>query len=428
MRLTVPEQTMHKTSDDNDDVVLSVKCVSKRFCRNLKRSLFYGVQDMVGEAFGARREDTLLRKEEFWALKDVSFDLKRGEALGLVGANGAGKTTLLRIISGLIRPDRGGVVVDGRVAPLIALGAGFNPVLTGRENIYVNMSILGLSKEEIDDRFEDVVAFAEIGDAIDAPVQSYSSGMSARLGFACAIHTEPEILLIDEVLAVGDVRFRAKCYRRLSKLRKNGTSFVLVSHSANSILSLCETSIYLSKGQVVIAGDTSLVIRNYESDLFSNGIKKEIGRMDLPIRSCSESQGLDITSLSFKNLDGELLNHLISGDSATLCVECISHKEMENINFNLTVRAMHGESNTVLSLSTLHDKMPLAVVCGKNELQLHMPQVCLCPGSYILNVHVRQDSFYLLDSVESFEFYVDGLGGMSQCQFYQPRIWKSIGI
>jgi lipopolysaccharide transport system ATP-binding protein len=147
---------MHKSSDDNNDVVLSVKSVSKRFCRGLKRSLFYGVQDVMGEVFGARRKDVVLRKEEFWALKDVSFDLKRGEALGLVGANGAGKTTLLRIISGLIRPDHGSVEVHGRVAPLIALGAGFNPSLTGRENIYVNMSILGLSKEELDDCFEDV--------------------------------------------------------------------------------------------------------------------------------------------------------------------------------------------------------------------------------------------------------------------------------
>jgi lipopolysaccharide transport system ATP-binding protein len=416
---------MHKSSDDNNDVVLSVKSVSKRFCRGLKRSLFYGVQDVMGEVFGARRKDVVLRKEEFWALKDVSFDLKRGEALGLVGANGAGKTTLLRIISGLIRPDHGSVEVHGRVAPLIALGAGFNPSLTGRENIYVNMSILGLSKEELDDCFEDVVAFAEIGDAIDAPVQSYSSGMSARLGFACAIHTEPAILLIDEVLAVGDVHFRAKCYRRLAKLRKNGTSFVLVSHSANSILSLCETSIYLSKGQIVIAGDTSLVILNYENDLFSNGVKKKIGRMILPVRSRNESQGLDITSLSFKNLEGELLDYLISGQPATLCAECISYQEMENINFNLTVRAIHGESEQVLSLSTLHDKTPLTVVYGKNELRLHMPQVCLRPGSYIMNVHVRQDSFYLLDSVESFEFYVDGKGAMSQCQFYQPRIWQS---
>ncbi|MFM5947189.1 MAG: ABC transporter ATP-binding protein, partial [Dolichospermum sp.] len=150
--LDLSEQDLHNRSEDKE-VVLSIKNLSKRFCRDLKRSLLYGVQDIAGEVFGSQRQNVELRKGEFWSLKDVNLELRRGEALGLVGANGAGKTTLLRIISGLIMPDHGSVEVKGRVAPLIALGAGFNPILTGRENIYVNMSILGLSKQEIEARF-----------------------------------------------------------------------------------------------------------------------------------------------------------------------------------------------------------------------------------------------------------------------------------
>ncbi|MEO1068428.1 MAG: ABC transporter ATP-binding protein, partial [Cyanobacteria bacterium J06638_6] len=236
MTVVTAKQPMIAAPSESD-VVLSVQGVSKKFCRDFKSALFYGMQDISSEVLGLRGDkNDKLRKKEFWALQDVSFELRRGEALGLVGKNGSGKSTLLRIIAGLIKPDVGSVAIKGRVAPLIALGAGFNPVLTGRENIYANMSILGLTKDEIDDRFDDVVSFAEIPDAIDSPVRSYSSGMQARLGFACAVHTEPDILLIDEALAVGDVRFRANCHSKLYKLKECGTSFILVSHQSQAIL------------------------------------------------------------------------------------------------------------------------------------------------------------------------------------------------
>lgn len=267
-RETVLQPQVMAENDENS--VLAVRGVSKKFCRDLKRSLVYGVQDIAGELLGVRGDNNdKLRKKEFWALQDVSLELRRGEALGLVGQNGSGKSTLLRIIAGLIKPDKGEVVVNGRVAPLIALGTGFNPVLTGRENIYANMSILALTTEEMDEQFDKVIKFAEIDDAIDSPLQTYSSEMAARLGFSYAIHTEPDILLIDEVLAVGDIRFRAKCNRMLHKLRKSGTSFILVTHNPNLILNICNKALYLSKGKPIASGKPESVMQSYEKDLFT---------------------------------------------------------------------------------------------------------------------------------------------------------------
>ena len=195
------------------EVLVQVEGLSKKFCKSLKKSLRYGVQDLVGSIVGKQPTDTL-RKDEFWALKDINFELRRGECLGLIGHNGAGKSTLLKILNGLINPDHGKVTLRGRVGALIELGAGFNPVLSGRENIYNNGAVLGFTKAEIDNKVEAIIDFAEIREFIDMPVQNYSSGMKVRLGFAVAAQMEPDVLIIDEVLAVGDVAFKMKCYKR----------------------------------------------------------------------------------------------------------------------------------------------------------------------------------------------------------------------
>lgn len=233
-----------------EDTLVKVECLSKKFCRNLKKSLWYGLKDLGEELVGRSGGDrSNLRPDEFWAVKDVSFELKRGECLGLIGKNGAGKTTLLRMLNGLIKPDEGCIEMHGRVGALIALGAGFNPVLTGRENIYVNASVLGLSKEETDNKFDEIVEFAELGEFIDAPVQSYSSGMQVRLGFAVATALNPDVLLLDEVLAVGDANFRSKCWYRIGELLQNA-AVILVSHEAYAISRLCDRAIFLGKGKV----------------------------------------------------------------------------------------------------------------------------------------------------------------------------------
>jgi lipopolysaccharide transport system ATP-binding protein len=408
----------------DDDLVLSVQGVSKKFCRSLKRSLFYGLQDIATELTGRHITDPPLRKNEFWALKEVSFTLRRGEAVGLVGANGSGKTTLLRMIGGLIRPDTGSIWARGRVAPLIALGAGFSPILTGRENIYANMSILGLSTRQIEARFDQVVEFAEIGEAIDAPVQSYSSGMAARLGFACAIHTDPDILLIDEVLAVGDARFRSKCERRLADLQQQGTAFVLVSHFFQGILNVCQTGLYLSNGELVASGSARDIMDRYEQDLFS--IKREAIRFPftLPAKKASDSTGVDLLSVYFKNANGELVETPTSSEPLYICARCRVRRPVQDLSLFLGIYQPTRDNSLVLHLSSAYDQETFAVAPGEHELSVYLPHLGLLPGSYTISVYVKEGTLYMFDAYEVIQFDVDGTSKLNRGQYYQPHQWK----
>lgn len=272
------------------DVLVKVEGVSKKFCRDLKKSLWYGVKDMAADLlpFGSkqlseksypvsgshngdsptnngmtnRSRSSTLRDDEFWAVNDVSFELKRGECLGLIGRNGAGKTTLLKMLNGLIKPDKGRIEMRGRVGALIALGAGFNPILTGRENIYVNGAVLGLTKSEIDEKIDEIIDFAEIREFIDSPVQSYSSGMQVRLGFSVASALKPDVLLLDEVLAVGDANFQAKCFQRIGTIVEQ-SAVILVSHYPHHIKKLCNRVVLLERGEIIEVGNTDYILNLY---------------------------------------------------------------------------------------------------------------------------------------------------------------------
>lgn len=246
--------------------LISTAGVSKKYCRTLRRSLRYAASDLAGELLGRPHGGGDLRQDEFWALRDVSFELAEGECVGLIGHNGAGKTTLLKVLNGLIKPDAGRVEVRGRMVALIALGAGFNPVLTGRENIYVSAAIFGMSKREVDTTLEDIIRFSELEEFIDAPVQSYSSGMVVRLGFAIAVHARPDILVLDEVLAVGDIGFQIKCYNTLSRLRREGVGFVLVSHNMHQISRFADRTMYLNRGTMMHYGNNVDSIAAYMRD------------------------------------------------------------------------------------------------------------------------------------------------------------------
>jgi lipopolysaccharide transport system ATP-binding protein len=229
-----------------NEVLVSVENLSKKFCKDLKTSLWYGVKDLASGLSGNRNEREL-RPQEFWAVKDISFELRRGECLGLIGHNGAGKSTLLKILNGLINPDAGKVTIKGRVGALIELGAGFNPILSGRENIYNNGAILGFTRKEIESKVEEIIDFAEIREFIDMPVQNYSSGMKVRLGFAVAAQMEPDVLIIDEVLAVGDLGFVLKCFKTIDKILPR-TAIVFVSHNMPMASRICNQIILMENG------------------------------------------------------------------------------------------------------------------------------------------------------------------------------------
>ncbi|MGH8161222.1 MAG: ABC transporter ATP-binding protein, partial [Gammaproteobacteria bacterium] len=220
---------------------------------------------------------------EFWALRDVSFDVKRGETVGIVGRNGSGKSTLLQLICGTLTPTAGTVEVRGRVAALLELGSGFNPEFTGRENVYLNAAVLGLSRAEIDARFDDIVAFADIGEFVEQPVKTYSSGMYVRLAFAVAINVDPEILIVDEALSVGDELFQRKCFARIETIRDKGATILFVSHAAGKVVELCDRALLVDAGELLVEGTPKYVVSRYHKLLYApaneaHAIRGEIRR------------------------------------------------------------------------------------------------------------------------------------------------------
>jgi len=404
------------------DGPLLVQGISKKFCRQLKTSLRYGLRDMSRDLLGMSRKGGTLRPGEFWSLDDVTFRLEKGESMGLVGTNGAGKTTLLRVLSGLFRPDKGSVRIRGRLAPLIALGAGFRPVLTGRENIYINLSILGMPLKEIEERFNDIVAFSELEEAIDAPLQTYSSGMAARLGFSCAIHTEPDILLIDEVLGVGDIRFRTKCYRRLAELRRRGTAFLLVSHSPPAILSSCDRCIYLERGKIVEIGETAHVIRRYEEDL--RRIPAHVpGRAGVKAAlKAAVADGLKVEDIYFADADGRKVESPVCGDPVSFRIRCSCLIEFPNVKATIIVREAFGDLQTVLTLSS--GDVPLTLHEGRNEVILRMPFLGLQSGLYTTKIGLTTALFEHIAAIDTFRFTVERNQRTQHCLFYQPCEWQ----
>lgn len=246
-----------------NDIVIEVKNATVRF--NKSAESISGLKEYIIKML--KRE---LMFQEFLALKNINFTVKRGESWGLIGKNGSGKSTLLKLISGIIRPYQGNVTVNGSISPLIELGAGFDPELTARENIFLNGALLGYSKRFIESHFQEIVDFAELNDFIDVPIKNFSSGMSARLGFAIATVQKPDILIVDEVLAVGDLAFQQKCKERMESLLSNGTTLLFVSHSIEQVKELCSKAIWIDNGEVRAIGDTYSVSQEYISSMVNN--------------------------------------------------------------------------------------------------------------------------------------------------------------
>jgi lipopolysaccharide transport system ATP-binding protein len=315
------------THSFSSDIAIKVENVSKKYCKSLKRSMLYGVKDIARNSLGLSSNSHVLRKEEFWAVDNVSFELKRGETLGLIGPNGAGKTTILKMLNGIFWPDKGKITIKGRVGALIAVGAGFHPMLSGRENIYLNAAIIGMGREEVDRKFDAIVEFAEIGDFLDSPVKFYSSGMFVRLGFSVAVHANPEILLVDEILAVGDKDFQIKCYQKMHDIKKRGTTIILVSHNEYTIREQTKICLYINRGKMKFLGSSEEAISLYLKDLFTNKSKASIEKKDTKKRRPAKKS--EIISLKFYDKNWNEITFIESGEEVNIVLECVIR---ENLN------------------------------------------------------------------------------------------------
>lgn len=372
----------------NDEVLLTVENLSKKFCRDLKKSLWYGVQDIAGELF-ARNGTSDLRSDEFWALEDVSFELRRGESLGLIGRNGAGKSTLLKLLNGLIKPDAGRIVVKGKVGALIELNAGFNPILTGRENIYVSASIRGVSKREVDQIVDEIVEFSGIEEFIDTPVQYYSSGMKVRLGFAIATSVlQPDVLLLDEVLAVGDAGFRNKCYNRIGKLRDKA-AVIFVSHSMTHVAQVCDRSLYLEEGHVAYSGDVLSGIQKYLEAIEGGDEDDEaFEKVEDPVKS---------VKFEWSKLEVDY------GETIEVVVSLELNKGILGAIVRIPIYDMQGTVVAEWNSKKLGRKVDLNR--GKNQLRIKLGPLYLRTGKYKI-AFVLNDSGGIALPVWSFKRYI----------------------
>jgi lipopolysaccharide transport system ATP-binding protein len=365
-----------------DDIAIRLEHVSKKFCRYLRRSMLYGVQDIGRNLLRIGTRADRLRKDEFWAVDDVSFDLRRGETLGLIGPNGSGKSTILKMLNGIFMPDKGKIEIKGRVGALIEVGAGFHPVLTGRENIYINGTILGMGKREIDEKFEAIVDFADIGDFLDTPVKHYSSGMLVRLGFAIASHVEPEILLVDEVLAVGDFRFQRKCFKRIGELCASGTSIIFITHNLFTLGGLCARTILLEGGKIQTVGDTKAVVETYELREKEKETRAQISQ-DENKQVHHEFKPVEIISSELLNIEGNPCTTFSFDEPIKIRLHWITHQRIDKPLFMFGFR--RSDNTIVTHYNSRFDNFNVDCIEGKASLEVELPATHLADDFYTIH-------------------------------------------
>ena len=322
-------------------------------------------------------------RKDFWALKDINFEVKEGEVLGIIGANGAGKSTLLKILSKITPPTTGRVMISGRISSLLEVGTGFHPELTGRENIYLNGAILGMSRMEIKKKFDEIVDFADIGKFLNTPVKHYSSGMYVRLAFAVAAYLEPEILVIDEVLAVGDAKFQQKCLGKMDDMGKHGRTILLVSHNMHSILSLSNKCILLNKGKMIKYGPAENVIRYY----LKNSAESLLGQIDLSrVKRTGGGQArfknINIRAL---NNQGKRLPYIVTGCDLEFTTEIWAKSPIKGVTVALII---YDEQETrLIDANTLLKGDSLSLNRGQRaKVKFHLKNVRLKPDNYTVGL------------------------------------------
>lgn len=371
------------------DPAIRLENVSKQF------RLYTDRPKSVKESFVQRGPK---RYKEFWALRDVTFDIERGEVFGFVGHNGSGKSTLLRCIAGIYQPTRGRLMTTGRISALLELGAGFHPELTGRENVYMNAAILGLARKEIDPIIDRIISFAGLENFIDSPVKVYSSGMFVRLGFAVAVNVQPEILIIDEVIAVGDEEFQRKCFDHLYQLRKQGVTIVLVSHGLGLVQTMCDRAVWLERGEMKALGPALEVVERYIRKVNAD---EEQSTVDAPTGGMAEygRQGtseIHVTAVDFLDADGSRCLHGVSGDPLTCRLHYRADQPVRDPAFAISIHSDAG-----IHITGQWCETAFGSVEGVGYIDFVVDSLRLMPGEWELSTsiydHRRQHIFDRLE-------------------------------
>lgn len=373
--------------------------VSKRFVMHRERARSF--QELIINAFQRNQQPA----DVFWALKNVSFTVEPGETLGIIGPNGAGKSTILKLIARILEPTAGDIKVNGRVSALLELGAGFHPDLTGRENVFMNGAIFGLSQQEIKRKFDAIVAFAELERFIDVPVKYYSSGMYVRLGFAVAVHTEPEILLIDEVLAVGDAAFQQKCLEQIDLLYRQGATILLVSHSPDAIRTMCQRALWLNNAGVSVIGAVDKVIGAYLSHVQqrvdeAKATGSHAGAVTVTDESGQRwgSREAEITEVRFCNAWGEPQDPFVSGGPFRALIRYTAHTPIRTPTFGVAIYNARGDNLT--GPNSVDTSYEIEVIQGDGEISYIIDALPLQPGVYTFTAAI-----YDRNSVHPFDHH-----------------------
>jgi ABC-2 type transport system ATP-binding protein len=408
------------------DFAVDVRDVSKRF--RLAHNQYNSLKERL--IHGGKRQST----EDFWALNEVSLTVREGETVGILGRNGSGKSTLLKCICGVLQPTTGEVAVRGKLAGLLELGAGFQQDLTGRENIYLNGSLLGMSKRDVDKVFDAIVDFSELEEFIDGPVKFYSSGMYVRLGFAVAVNMDPDILVIDEVLAVGDERFQRKCIDRVSEFQREGRTILLVTHSADTVRSVCDRGVVLSHGRLVAEGEPGEATRIFREGLMAEGAGMAIADPNLvavPAKPTGSADDLPDAErpVRFRSVHrvysgDNSVPYMRTGDDLTIRVEFEALYPTEDVVFSLEVRDAYG--NMVMRTDTSIIGMPIDAPRGTSVMHFGIVRMPLLDGSFSFALGIQSRGGVLYDWQEnagSFEVMSPGkTTGMVQMDVHAALI------
>lgn len=382
------------------DFAIRGEGVGKRYRRLIKDRQHDSLRDVIGagvkDLFASKDERAARQeKQTFWALRDANFEIKRGENVGIIGLNGAGKSTLLKILSRITTPTTGHVRINGRLGALLEVGTGFHHELTGRENVFLYGSILGMSRAEVAAKYDAIVDFSEIPEFMDTPVKRYSSGMYVRLAFAVAAHLDPDILLLDEVLAVGDFAFQRKCMAFARRLEEKGATILFVSHNMHSIKTMCERVIYLKKGQIVFDGPTAEGLRLYEGD----------SRLqDAPWFRDGAHAPIKFTEVQLCNERGEPGSVFDYGERMLIRLKYNAHKRVERPDFRVGIDRDDEVSCT--TYSTFSDGIDIPFVEGEGEIELKTPPLKLVSDLYVANVVVRDAHHSLVAAQIGGHFHV----------------------